>query len=109
MDLGDDYSIVEEKCDKYGNIFHYILVKNNRLFASNWARIKPFLKAFSRNKTALLAEKYIKSVIRICTDSVTFTREFPTLTTEDDSIKLEQKYTGKIIWKSVKKAIKIIE
>lgn len=108
LDLGDDYSIVEEKCDKYGNILHYILVKNNRLFASNWARIKPFLKAFSRNKTALLAEKDIKSVVRICTDSVTFTREFPTLTTEDDSIKLEQKYTGTMIWKSVKKGVKVI-
>jgi hypothetical protein len=41
------------------------------------ARIKPFL-----------AEKDIKSVVRICTDSVTLTREFPAFTTEDDTIKI---------------------
>lgn len=59
-------------------------------------RLKPFLTAYARNKTARVALKDIDNVIRIHTDGLVFKKKHDEFITEE--LKAEDKTTGKIKW-----------
>jgi len=83
---------------------YYELIESDNQFFTN-IRLTPFLTAYSRNKTSRLVMKDINSVIRINTDSVTFSKPqtFTKLDNQLDynSLKFEDKSSGLIMWRNV--------
>jgi hypothetical protein len=91
---GADYKILEYR--DYGNRDRYKLLDTKSPYKHN-IRLKPWITAVARNLTASIVLTDPKRVIRVQTDSVSFTREqdfddYPNFVPED-------KTTGKIYWK----------
>ncbi len=61
-------------------------------------RLKPWITAMARNLTASIVLQDPKRVVRVQTDSVSFTREQEF---DDPNLVPEEKTTGKIHWKNV--------
>ena len=95
-----DYFIRNVKKNKQG-IEILELINTNKPFCYNIARIKPFLISKSRSLIGTIAMKYIKDVVRIHTDNVTFNKEHDDVIYETKTMKLvkEDKTTGDITFK----------
>ena len=95
-----DYFIRNVKKNKQG-IEILELINTNKPFYYNIARIKPFLISKSRSLIGTIAMKYIKDVVRIHTDNVTFNKEHDDVIYETKTMKLvkEDKTTGDITFK----------
>ena len=86
----------------------YLLMESTKQYSHKF-RLMPFLTATARNKTARLALHDLKNVVRIHTDSVCFNRK-QEFTKKDfvldyESLKVEEKNTGVILWKNCNKRI----
>ena len=78
---------------------YFELINSQKPYLHNLARIKAYLSAFSRIKTARIALKKLKKVLRIHTDSITFSEPF-----KYESITgllPEFKTSGLICWENV--------
>ncbi len=99
LDIGTsdehDYKIL--KYNDYGDRECYELLNTKSPYKYN-IRLKPWITALARNLTAFIALEDIDKVVRVQTDSVSFTRE-----QEFDDINLvpEEKTTGRIHWHHV--------
>jgi hypothetical protein len=92
-----DYKIL--KYNDYGDRDCYELLNTKSPYKHN-IRLKPWITGLARNLTASIVLQDIKHVIRVHTDSVTFTKkqEF-----DDPNLIPEEKTTGKIHWLNVNK------
>ena len=93
----DEWEVFDKITNKKGS---YYILKKNQYDSFNY-RIKHFLTAYARNKTARLALKDINNVIRIHTDAVSFIK--PVDVSEIHDLKLEKKLTGCIEFENVNK------
>jgi hypothetical protein len=89
---GYDYEIIDEVYDSKKNKQKFKLLNTAKPYKHN-LRLKPWVTALSRNLTAEMALKDIDNVVRIQTDSVSYTvkQEF-----DDKLFVTEDKTTGKI-------------
>lgn len=92
---GHDYKII--KYQDYGVRECYELLNTTSPYKHN-IRLKPWITACARNLTASIVLQDIKRVVRVQTDSVSFTREQEF---DDPNLVPEDKTTGKIHWKNV--------
>jgi hypothetical protein len=90
-----DYQIL--KYYDYGDRECYELLNTKSPYKHN-IRLKPWITACARNLTASIVLQDIKRVVRVQTDSVSFTREQEF---DDPNLVPEDKTTGKIHWKNV--------
>jgi len=90
-----DYQIL--KYQDYGDRECYELLNTKSPYKHN-IRLKPWITACARNLTASIVLQDIKRVVRVQTDSVSFTREQEF---DDPNLVPEDKTTGKIHWKNV--------
>ncbi len=90
-----DYQIL--KYFDYGDRECYELLNTKSPYKHN-IRLKPWITAMARNLTASIVLQDIKRVVRVQTDSVSFTREQEF---DDPNLVPEHKTTGKIHWKNV--------
>jgi hypothetical protein len=110
LDVGiDDSHRYEIVANKFNYIDgeeteYYELLDADKTYKFNM-RLMPFLTAFARNKISRLAKKDLDNLVRIHTDSCTFSREqvFDKQHTILDysTLKLENKSSGLIEWKNV--------
>ena len=87
---------------------YFEIINQNQPYIHNLARIKAYLSAFTRIKTARLALKNLNNVIRIHTDCVTFSeplKNYDKIT----GLCLEDKSTGLIKWTNQNQYEKIQE
>lgn len=101
LDIGTtdkhDYKIL--KYNDYGDRECYELLNTKSPYKHN-IRLKPWITGLARNLTASIALQDIKHVIRVHTDSVSFTKEQEF---DDPNLIPEEKTTGKIQWHNVNK------
>ncbi len=90
-----DYQIL--KYYDYGDRECYELLNTKSPYKHN-IRLKPWITAMARNLTASIVLQDVKRVVRVQTDSVSFTREQEF---DDPNLVAEDKTTGKIHWKNV--------
>lgn len=90
-----DYQIL--KYFDYGDRECYELLNTKSPYKHN-IRLKPWITACARNLTASIVLNDIKRVVRVQTDSVSFTREQEF---DDPNLVPEEKTTGTIHWKNV--------
>jgi hypothetical protein len=95
----DEYAYKILKYNDYGDRECYELLNTKSPYKHN-IRLKPWITGLARNLTASIVLEDIKHVIRVHTDSVTFTKkqEF-----DDPNLIVEDKTTGKIHWLNVNK------
>lgn len=93
VDYTSDYMMIDKKF--YGEKEVYQLLNCKNPCKTN-LRLKPFLTAYARNKTARVALKDLDSVIRIHTDGLVFNKKHDDFVT--DELKPEGKTTGLIDW-----------
>jgi hypothetical protein len=95
--MGSDCDYIIKEYHQYENQEYYEVVDTNKPYKYN-IRIKAFLSACARNKTAEVARLHIDDVIRIHTDCIVFNKphnmSIPHLVNED-------KTTGLIRWVNV--------
>jgi len=98
QEQGYEYDIVDYKYKANGEIKYYELMKYNNIYSDN-IRLKNFLTAPCRNKTANLALQDLDNVVRVHTDCVTFTK--PQNISKYQHLKEESKTSGKITFVNV--------
>jgi hypothetical protein len=81
----------------YGDRECYELLTTKSPYKHN-IRLKPWITACARNLTAGIVLHDVKRVVRVQTDSVSFTREQEF---DDTNLVPEDKTTGKVHWKNV--------
>ena len=92
-----DYKIL--KYSDSGEIEYYELLNTKSPYKHN-IRLKPWITGLARNLTASIVLQNVKRVIRVHTNSVTFTKEQEF---DDPNLIPEEKTTGKIHWHNVNK------
>lgn len=90
-----DYEILEHRVNGEKEVFS--LLDTSRPYTSN-IRLKPWISALARNLTGDMVLQDIKRVVRVQTDSVSYTREQEF---EDEGFVAEDKTTGKIHFRNV--------
>eukprot|EP01039_Chlorochromonas_danica_P011493 gene11493-12865_t len=90
---GADYKILQYR--NYGDRDRYKLLNTKSPYKHN-IRLKPWITAAARNLTASIVLQDPEHVVRVQTDSVSFTRE---QSFNDENFVPEDKTTGKIYWK----------
>ena len=104
-----EYKVINEKhykCDtkktKIKTI--YEIIKSNKPYTNNLARLKPFFTAFTRINIAELCikENILNDVIRVHTDNITLNKPHDFRHLKYYPIK-EDKTTGTFLWKNVNK------
>jgi hypothetical protein len=91
--------LIRNVCYNNDGSEYYELINSQKPYLHNLARIKAYLSAFSRIKTARVALKKLDKVIRIHTDSITFTE--PLNYKGITGLVEEKKTSGMIEWKNV--------
>jgi len=93
----DEYDYKISKYMDYGDREYYELLNTKSPYKHN-TRLKPWITALARNLTASIVLHDPKRVVRVQTDSVSFTREQEF---DDPNLVPEEKTTGRIQWKNV--------
>ncbi len=96
--ITDNYEYKIIKYYDYGDREYYELLDTKKPYKHN-IRLKPIITAISRIMTANISLKHIDEVVRVHTDSITFTTEHKDI--ESDKIVMEEKTTGLINWHHV--------
>ena len=99
LDVGDkdnEYEIIDHVYNDDGEDYYKLKISSQPYYYG-LGRIKPFLTAKVRNKTATLALKNIDKVIRIHTDNVTFSQ--PQDISNIEHLYPEDKTTGILEWR----------
>jgi len=91
------YKIIEH-CTRGDDNDYYRLLDNENPAKYPLYRIKAFLNAYHRNRTAQVALEDIDHVVRICIDNVTFNKEQKNITDKYNNLFLEEKSTGHVIF-----------
>ena len=97
--------IIRNVCYNNDGSEYFELVNSQKPYLHNLARIKAYLSSYSRIKTARIALKKLDKVLRIHTDSITFTE--PLNYKGITGLLCENKTTGLICWKNVNSYQKI--
>jgi hypothetical protein len=103
-----EYKIVMEKYYKCDNALGcktlYTIVKTNKPYSNNLARLKPFFTSFLRVNIGELCikENILDNVIRVHTDNITLSKQHDFRHLKYFPIK-EDKTTGIFLWKNVNK------
>jgi len=105
-DYFDAEYIIKDVCYNADGTEYLQIVNQAQPYLHNLARIKAYLSAFTRIKTARLALKNLNKVIRIHTDCVTFSEP---LKYTENGLCIENKSTGLIKWTNVNEYEKIEE
>ncbi len=95
MGTGCDYIIKDHHI--YDDQDYYEVIEPEKPYKYN-IRIKPFLSACVRNKTAEVARLYLKHVVRIHTDCIVFDKKY---NLDIPHLVHEEKTSGLIKWNSV--------
>ena len=82
----------------YGDREYYELLNTKKPYKHN-IRLKPIITAISRIMTSDIVLQDINNVVRVHTDSITFTKEHKDI--ESEKIIIEDKTTGLINWTNV--------
>lgn len=90
------YQIIEHTMNGDDNDY-YTLLDIENIYKYGLARLKPFLTAHGRNRTALVVLEDIENVVRVYNDNVTFNKE---QTFNIHNLLNEDKTTGLIKWKN---------
>jgi hypothetical protein len=105
-DYFDAEYIIKDVCYNADGTEYLQIVNQAQPYLHNLARIKAYLSAFTRIKTARLALKNLNKVIRIHTDCVTFSEPLKYC---ENGLCIENKSTGLIKWTNVNEYEKIEE
>jgi len=105
-DYFDAEYIIKDVCYNADGTEYLQVVNQAQPYLHNLARIKAYLSAFTRIKTARLALRNLDKTIRIHTDCVTFTEPLKYF---ENGLCIEKKSTGLIKWTNVNEYQKIEE
>lgn len=103
---GDSKYKIKNIVKKNNGEEYYTIIERNDPYEYSLARLKPFLAAHGRNRTALAALHSIDEVVRIYNDNVTFNKEQDL---KINNLHEEDKTTGYINWIHPLKYEKITE